>query len=62
MRTFFLLLAALVGGYLYGFHDARTHELPLQRRLIGEIAAKAGGTSRSRVGGDIDAKMRGAER
>ena len=61
MRTFFLLAAGLAVGYWYGFRDAQTHTQPLQRRMAGEIAQKAGGASRTRVQSDVDAKMRRVE-
>jgi hypothetical protein len=62
MRTFFVLAAGLFVGYLYGFRDAQTHDQPLQRRVAGQIAQKAGGASRSRVQSDVDAEMRRVER
>ncbi len=62
MRTFFILAAGLAVGYWYGFRDAQTHKHPLQRRVAGEIAQKAGGSSRSRVQSDVDAQMRRVER
>lgn len=61
MRTLFILAVALATGYWYGFRDARTHKLPLQRRVIGQIAAQAGGASRSRVSNDLDARTRKLE-
>ena len=57
MRTLFVIVLALAGGYWYGFRDARTHELPLQRRLLSQIADQAGGGSRSRVSNDLDARV-----
>jgi hypothetical protein len=62
MRTLFVLAAGLAVGYWYGFRDAQTHELPLQRRVAGEMVQKAGGSSRSRVTSDVDGQMRRLER
>ena len=62
MRTLLIVAVALVGGYWYGFRDARTHEMPLYRRAVTEIAEKAGGASRSRVSNDLDARARSVDR
>ncbi|CAA9353916.1 MAG: hypothetical protein AVDCRST_MAG11-3702 [uncultured Gemmatimonadaceae bacterium] len=62
MRTFFLLAASLSVGYWYGFRDAQTHDEPLQRRVAEQMVQKAGGSSRTRVNADIDAKMARLER
>jgi hypothetical protein len=57
MKFIFLLAVGLVAGYLFGFNDAQHHTEPLQRRVAGQIASRAGGASRDRVGNNIDAKM-----
>lgn len=62
MRTLFIIVVAVAGGYWYGFRDARTHEMPLYRRAVGQIAQKAGGASRSRVSNDLDARARSVDR
>jgi hypothetical protein len=62
MRNVFILVVGLASGYLYGFSDARTHRDPLQRRVAERMVKRAGGASRERVSGDMDAKMQRAER
>ncbi len=61
MRTLILLVAGLAIGYWYGFHDAQTHTEPLQRRVAERMVQRAGGASRDRVRGDIDARMERAD-
>ena len=62
MKVIFLLAIGIVVGYLYGFNDAQIYKQPVQRRVAEQIFNRAGGASRERVSGDIDARMQRAER
>ncbi len=59
MFKFLLVLGLGVAiGYGYGWKDAHEHEQNVAERLVGQI----GGASRDMVNGDIDDKMKEAEK
>ncbi len=59
MFKFLLVLGLGVAiGYGYGWKDAHKHEQNVAERLVGQI----GGASRDMVSGDIDDKMKQAEK
>jgi hypothetical protein len=62
MKPLLILAVGAILGYLYGFDDAKKHTHPLQLRVAEQIFNKAGGSSRGRVSGDIDARMQGSVR
>ena len=62
MKPLLLLVVGATAGYFFGFDDARKHEQPLQRRVAEQIYNRAGGASRERVSGDIDARAERAVR
>ena len=62
MKPLLILAVGLIAGYFYGFDDAQSHKVPLQRRIAAQVASRAGGASRELVSGDVDAQMQSAER
>lgn len=58
MRVLIVLIIGLVIGYAYGFSDARKHDRNVAVRLI----ERAGGSTRDRVGTDVDRKLEELEK
>ena len=56
-----LVLALIVGiviGYFYGFADAKSHRDNVVRRIVSTV----GGSNRSKLSNDVDARVDAAER
>lgn len=53
-----LFLLGIVVGYFYGFTDAKSHRDNVVRRVVSTV----GGSNRSKLSNDIDAKVEAAER
>jgi hypothetical protein len=56
-----LVLALIVGiviGYFYGFADAKSHRDNVVRRIVSTV----GGSNRSKLSNDVDARVEAAER
>ncbi len=53
-----LFIAGIVVGYFYGFADAKSHRDNVVRRVV----ATVGGSNRSKLSNDVDAKVEAAER
>lgn len=53
-----LFIAGVVVGYFYGFSDAKSHRDNVVRRVV----ATVGGSNRSKLSNDVDAKVEAAER
>jgi hypothetical protein len=56
-----LVLALIVGiviGYFYGFADAKSHRDNVVRRIVSTV----GGSNRSKLSNDVDAKVEAVER
>ncbi len=53
-----LFIIGITIGYFYGFHDAKAHRDNVVRRVVSTV----GGSNRSKVSNDIDAKVEAAER
>jgi hypothetical protein len=56
-----LVLALIVGiviGYFYGFADAKSHRYNVVRRIVSTV----GGSNRSKLSNDVDAKVEAIER
>jgi hypothetical protein len=53
-----LFIAGIVVGYFYGFSDAKSHRDNVVRRVV----ATVGGSNRSKLSNDVDAKVEAAER
>jgi hypothetical protein len=53
-----LFVAGIVVGYFYGFQDAKSHRDNVVRRVV----ATVGGSNRSKLSNDVDAKVEAAER
>ncbi len=62
MKTLFLLVVGLAGGYYYGFHDAQTHTRPVVSRVVDAAVHRTGGSNRGRYTTDVDGQMSRAER
>ena len=61
MKTIFLLLVGMSGGYYYGFHDAQKHDSPVVERLMDRTVKRTGGSNRGRYTTDVDGQMSRAE-
>jgi hypothetical protein len=53
LRILFLLIVGIAIGYMIGFNDARTHD----RHIVQRLVDRAGGSARSGVSNDIDARL-----
>jgi hypothetical protein len=53
-----LFVAGIVIGYFYGFRDAKSHRDNVVRRVVSTV----GGSNRSKLSNDVDAKVEAAER
>jgi hypothetical protein len=53
-----LFIVGIVVGYFYGFSDAKSHRDNVVRRVV----ATVGGSNRSKLSNDVDAKVEAAER
>jgi hypothetical protein len=59
MKQFALaLILGIVIGYFYGFSDAKSHRHNVVRRIVSTV----GGSNRSKLSNDVDAKVEAAER
>ena len=56
-----VLAAGLVGGYYYGFQDARKHDRPMIDRVVHGAVARTGGSHRESFKSDVDAQMERVE-
>ncbi|MFL5581682.1 MAG: hypothetical protein ACJ8AO_15040 [Gemmatimonadaceae bacterium] len=53
IKTIFILLIGLAVGYSYGFSDAKKNDRTIFARTVGKV----GGSTRGKVGNDLDARM-----
>ena len=53
-----LFIVGTIVGYFYGFADAKSHRDNVVRRVVATI----GGSNRSKLSNDVDAKVEAAER
>jgi hypothetical protein len=51
-RVLLILFVGIAIGYFMGFGDAQTHD----KNVIGRTIERIGGSSRDKVGNDIDAR------
>ena len=51
-RVLLILVVGISIGYFIGFGDAQTHE----KNVIGRTIERVGGSSRDKVGNDIDSR------
>jgi hypothetical protein len=58
LRLLIVLVVGLVIGYSFGFKDAKTHNKNIAVRMLD----RAGGSTRDKVGSDVDKKMEQLER
>ena len=58
LRLFIVLIVGLVIGYSFGFKDAKVHKNNIAVRMLD----RAGGSTRDKVGSDVDKKMEQLER
>jgi hypothetical protein len=54
----FALIVGIVIGYFYGFADAKSHRDNVVRRIVSTV----GGSNRSKLSNDVDAKVEAMER
>jgi hypothetical protein len=52
------LIVGIVIGYFYGFADAKSHRDNVVRRIVSTV----GGSNRSKLSNDVDAKVEAVER
>ena len=58
LRMLIVLVVGLVIGYSFGFKDAKIHKNNIAVRMLD----RAGGSTRDKVGSDVDKKMEQLER
>ena len=58
LRLLIVLVVGLVIGYSFGFKDAKVHQKNIAVRMLD----RAGGSTRDKVGADVDKKMEQLER
>ena len=58
LRLLIVLVVGLVIGYSFGFKDAKVHKHNIAVRMLD----RAGGSTRDKVGSDVDKKMQELEK
>jgi hypothetical protein len=54
MKLLLILFVGVVIGYMYGYNDHKTYG----KSVVERVTERVGGTARSQVGGDFDARMK----